>query len=1161
MGLRSEPPQCAADEETQQERSLTGQIESHFLPTKSVTRAEETKHTVIAEQPTMEDVVTSNKPVKIRSIQSGLDQKVQSNTSESENLSHNSITTTPKSIPAAMALGILENNDPKSEDESPPKTLQSTNSGEDEKDSFKSLDSKSTISRDSIQLSTESMHQDETIASQEETTPDNDLLPDPKTFLSKQLDQTSSPEHKKISHDSMATLKSLSRRSSKISTTKSISAEAQELPQKNADKPEDDEDEYFPESIQPTVSSEDENEKSNFKDLNSTITRQSIISKEPIKLSTRESYQLVTGNSQEKAVSDNVDSGDANALLLERLEQENKMHIANTKSSSLQKSSLVNKKLSEQTLSSSTQISKSSTQSSSAYLRYSKIPPPPMTELEFWGAVVKDYRTTAQRLPTLMTKKIRKGVPAPLRGVVWHSISGARNPDLASQYDRLCGEPSPYDAIIGKDLGRSFPGIEMFQDPNGDGQKMLGKVLKCFSLYDNKIGYCQGLAFLVGPFLMHMGDQQAFCVLVRLLDNYDLRSCFLPDLSGLHMRIFQFRQLLRQHLPNLSKHLDDLQIEPAYVSQWFLSIFAVSCPLPMLFRIYDVIFAEGAVNTVMRVALSLMRRNEQKIMAHSELENVMQLLLSRSLWDVYHYNSDDFVNDFVSLSDIVTPEILRSLESSFNTQENDFMTLPSNVDLKATQFLGKSLTGPTMSMKLTSPRLTTPSQPKDLLRRSSSKQSIASTLNSIEGSGTDSTISFGTGTTSISRASSNTDVSSILTQSVSFNQATKTNKDLHTQIEDLLTALSELQRENAIVATQLQKEREERDDDRVMVQTLLGRLQSSHDFGDNLETRNSSLLTSEKSIDDLTPHLQSQTLDDNGASNAQISSLLRTMELRFSPRSKRPSSLLQTKSQLREDLTRTKEQLVIETSKTQNFSSKLLKQDQEITELREQAKKMNINLRNAESENQKLDRQIKDLRKEHTVSRDNSMNSTATVGLRELRLGRPNSRNLQNSYSKRVSSLSVKSYISSPTKNAEFSAQTNNLSIMRSSEPDKENDAEALIIELVQAKTSEALARQEADELRNKLESLKKLLDAPVAVRSNPSQSISVGISNYFSGAKTESKPTSLPVKPTSLSLKPSSSLPSTQFAPPAPLGNSVAAVTGFLGGWGKRAIGNSFGS
>lgn len=138
-----------------------------------------------------------------------------------------------------------------------------------------------------------------------------------------------------------------------------------------------------------------------------------------------------------------------------------------------------------------------------------------MTELEFWAVLVTDYPQTAQRLPTLTSNKIRGGIPPPLRGVVWMSIAGARDRFLEDEYERLSGESSPYENLIGKDIGRSFPGVEMFRDPNGDGQKMLGKVLKCFSLYDQKIGYCQGLGFVVGPLLMHLRDSEAFCVLVR----------------------------------------------------------------------------------------------------------------------------------------------------------------------------------------------------------------------------------------------------------------------------------------------------------------------------------------------------------------------------------------------------------------------------------------------------------------------------------------------------------------------------------------------------------------------------------------------------------------------------------------------------------------------
>ncbi|KAK2072338.1 hypothetical protein P8C59_006697 [Phyllachora maydis] len=575
-----------------------------------------------------------------------------------------------------------------------------------------------------------------------------------------------------------------------------------------------------------------------------------------------------------------------------------------------------------------------------AALRYSMLPPPPMTDLEFYMALVKDYQQTAARLPTLLSNKIRKGIPPPLRGVVWQSMAGSRDTALEEAFDRLCGESSPYDGIIGKDLGRSFPGVDMFMNPDGDGQRMLGRVLKCFSLYDTKIGYCQGLAFLVGPLLMHMPDKQAFCVLVKLMEAYDLRLCFVPDLSGLHVRIYQFGELLRQHLPTLSAHLAHLQVDPAYVSQWFLSFFAVTCPLPMLFRIYDVVFAEGASETIMRVALSLMRKNEARIMACPEMDDVMQLLLSRGLWDCYHYNADDFVDDFVTTS------------ISRNSSED-----PS---------------------RESAPGYGSPS-PKYAATTASS------TTNSGRGSKDD-------------------------------------NKYLHNQIEDLLTALSELQRNSVLLSTQLQREREERDEDKKAVRSLLDSLRAKASTERATSPRN--------------------TATDNERSlptAERLSELLDVVETRFreDPNSRR-SSVPQTKNQLRDELARANEQFANEVAKTQHCNRRLQEMEQEVTSIKEQLRESHAHVRNLHQDKQRLEKQVHTMR---VRASDTSAPVSAPVSETANCLGVAASR---------------ESVIGMPPLPA----------------PVSEDDA--LLLELAQAKTAEAIARQEADEAIQKLESLRK---------------------------------------------------------------------------------------
>lgn len=41
--------------------------------------------------------------------------------------------------------------------------------------------------------------------------------------------------------------------------------------------------------------------------------------------------------------------------------------------------------------------------------------------------------------------------------------------------------------------------------------------MKAYSLHDREVGYCQGSAFIVGLLLMQMPEEEAFAVLVKLM--------------------------------------------------------------------------------------------------------------------------------------------------------------------------------------------------------------------------------------------------------------------------------------------------------------------------------------------------------------------------------------------------------------------------------------------------------------------------------------------------------------------------------------------------------------------------------------------------------------------------------------------------------------------
>ncbi|KAI7279584.1 RabGAP/TBC [Hortaea werneckii] len=636
--------------------------------------------------------------------------------------------------------------------------------------------------------------------------------------------------------------------------------------------------------------------------------------------------------------------------------------------------------------------------------------PPPMTELEFWAALVQDYPSTASRLPTLTTSKIRSGIPPPLRGVVWTSMSGARDRELEEAFEKLQHEKSPYDGQINKDVGRSFPGVELFRDAEGEGQKMLGRVLKCFSLQDKDIGYCQGLGFLVGPLLMNMGEREAFCVLVRLMDHYSLRPSFLPSLSGLHMRIFQFSSLLRQHHTQLADHLEDLGIEPAYLSQWFLSCFAVTCPLPMLFRIYNIIFAEGANETVMRVALALMRRNEPKMLEATEFEEVMQLLLGRGIWDVYAMSADELVDDFTSLGGIITHARLAELEAEFERGQGTEVVgeragfLP-DVQAAASRFLGRlwapSGHTPTKSTSTLSPHtaeegaksqsaIRTPG----FLRRSASKQSISTLNESDSSSGSASLASTAQTDADVhdtaARDSQATDTysfkskpDSLRTVSISTGHnipgPSKEERDMHGQIEDLLTALSEMQREQQQLASMLQREREERGEDQSAVKRLVQKLKQGkseeEDEGEEKqkEERRRTLPPPRKVPDEAAEggrqRPKSMMVGSKGDQDkAELENLLEKVDERLH-QNNRISASFETKAQLRDRLARTRECLTASENSCRDLTSRLEVAESsleaftsESEDLRSEVKELRVRVNEEFKARQKLEHTIRELR-------------------------------------------------------------------------------------------------------------------------------------------------------------------------------------------------------
>lgn len=159
-------------------------------------------------------------------------------------------------------------------------------------------------------------------------------------------------------------------------------------------------------------------------------------------------------------------------------------------------------------------------------------------------------------------------------------------------------------------------------------------VCKAYALFDPDVGYAQGMNFLAMPLLFNMPEEEAFCLLVRLMNQYHLRDLFVHDMPGLHKHLYQFERLLEDFEPALFCHLKRKGVTPhLYATQWFLTLFAYRFPLQLVLRIYDLILSEG-LEAILKFGICLMQKNAKALLEISDMMALTNFLKDR-LFDVY----------------------------------------------------------------------------------------------------------------------------------------------------------------------------------------------------------------------------------------------------------------------------------------------------------------------------------------------------------------------------------------------------------------------------------------------------------------------------------------------------------------------------------------------
>lgn len=140
-------------------------------------------------------------------------------------------------------------------------------------------------------------------------------------------------------------------------------------------------------------------------------------------------------------------------------------------------------------------------------------------------------------------------------------------------------------------------------------------MIKAYSLHDREVGYCQGSGFIVGLLLMQMPEEDAFAVLVKIMQIHKMRDMFKPSMIYLGLCMYQLENMVQEQMPDLHVHFQSQSFQTTmYASSWFLTLYTTALNISISCRIMDIFLSEG-IEFIFKMSLALLTIGKETLLS------------------------------------------------------------------------------------------------------------------------------------------------------------------------------------------------------------------------------------------------------------------------------------------------------------------------------------------------------------------------------------------------------------------------------------------------------------------------------------------------------------------------------------------------------------------
>lgn len=228
--------------------------------------------------------------------------------------------------------------------------------------------------------------------------------------------------------------------------------------------------------------------------------------------------------------------------------------------------------------------------------------------------------------PWYLQKELLSYKNLKIRDLVWKFVlvrpMGKDYTKIFNEFTQNAHKIKQFEDVIMMDVLRSY---------NNKGLVDLDavkEILRVYSYFNSKVGYCQGMNYIAGTINIVIGDKsQSFWAMDELIRINSMSDLFSEELSKLKFFFFALDRLIALNLPDVFETLiSETIMSSAFSSSWFLTLFGalLSHYFELQLQIWDLFIYKGW-KIIFKVAILILKKLKPQIM-WKKYEEIMCLL-------------------------------------------------------------------------------------------------------------------------------------------------------------------------------------------------------------------------------------------------------------------------------------------------------------------------------------------------------------------------------------------------------------------------------------------------------------------------------------------------------------------------------------------------------